>query len=65
MDEKQFIKLEKLADSIYNTVIVIDFFCSTQRHIEELYNLTPVVKSLKKDADEMNSIFINIKNAMH
>lgn len=41
--QKDFRKLEKLAERIYNTATVIDYFCRTQRKNEELYNLMPVI----------------------
>ena len=56
---KDFKKLELYAENIYNTAIVIDYFCSTQKEYEELYNLSPVVKSLLRDADQVNAFFIN------
>ena len=54
-----FEKLEKLAERIYNTSVVIDYFCRTQQEIEELYNLTPVVENLRRDTDTVNAFFIN------
>lgn len=48
--QKDFRKLEKLAERIYNTVTVIDYFCRTQQEIEELYNLAPIVESLRQDS---------------
>ena len=54
-----FEKLEKLAERIYNTATVIDYFCRTQQEIEELYNLTPIVENLRRDADIVNAYFIN------
>ena len=56
---KDFKKLERYADNIYNTAVVINYFCSTQKEYEELYNLSPVVKSLLRDADQVNAYFIN------
>ena len=54
-----FEKLEKLAERIYNTSVVIDYFCRTQQEIEELYNLTPIVENLRRDSDTVNAYFIN------
>ncbi len=54
-----FEKLEKLAERIYNTVTVIDYFCRTQQEIEELYNLAPIVENLRRDTDTVNAYFIN------
>ena len=38
---------------------MIDYFCSTQKEYEELYNLAPVVRNLRRDADQVNAFFIN------
>ena len=54
-----FEKLEKLAERIYNTSVVIDYFCRTQQEIEELYNLAPIVENLRRDTDTVNAYFIN------
>ena len=43
--QKDFRQLEKLAERIYNTSVVIDYFCRTQQEIEELYNLAPIVEN--------------------
>ena len=56
--QKDFRKLEKLAERIYNTVTVIDYFCRTQQEIEELYNLAPIVENLRRDSDTVNAYFI-------
>ena len=57
--QKDFKKLEKLAERIYNTATVINYFCRMQQEIEELYNLTPVVENLRRDSDTVNDYFIN------
>ena len=61
---KDFKKLERYVENIYNTAIVIDYFCSTQKEYEELYNLSPVVKSLLRDADQVNAFFINYQESI-
>ena len=48
---KDFKKLERYAENIYNTAVVIDYFCSSQKEYEELYNLAPIVKNLCRDAE--------------
>ena len=55
---KDFKKLERYAENIYNTAVVIDYFCSSQKEYEELYNLAPVVKNLRRDADQVNAFFM-------
>ena len=57
--QKDFRKLEKLVERIYNTATVIDYFCRTQQEIEELYNLTPIIEKLRRDSDTINAYFIN------
>lgn len=44
---KDFKRLEKLAERIYNTIVVLGYFCSTQQEIEKLYNITPIVENLR------------------
>ncbi len=56
---KEFKKLSKLADDIYNIAVVVDYFCETQPDKEECYNLAPVIKLLRRNADLMNSFFID------
>ena len=56
---KDFKKLEHYTENIYNTAVVIDYFCSSQKEYEELANLTPIVKFLKHEADELNAFFID------
>lgn len=58
--DKEFKKLEKLSDNIYNTAVVIDYFCQNQKEIEELNNLAPIVTNLKRDADALNAFFIDL-----
>lgn len=57
--EKKFKKISSWAEKVYNTVVVIDYFISNQPEIEECYNLTPVVKHLRYDADLLNAFFID------
>ena len=56
---KEFKQLSKWSENIYNTAVVIDYFCSSQKEYEELYNLSPVIKNLRRDADQVNAFFIN------
>ncbi len=55
---KEFKQLSKWSENIYNTAVVIDYFCSSQKEYEELYNLSPIVKNLRRDADQVNAFFI-------
>lgn len=56
--QKEFKHLGELAENIYNTLIVINYFVENQPNIEECYNLTPIIKNLLNDADILNAFFI-------
>ena len=56
---KEFKQLSKLSENIYNTAVVIDYFVANQSEVEECYNLAPVVKHLRNDADVLNAFFID------
>jgi len=56
---KDFEQLSKWAENVYNTVVVIDYFIANQPEFEEFYNLAPVVKHLRRDADLLNAFFID------
>ena len=56
---KEFNQLSKWAENIYNTAVVIDYFVANQQEIEECYNLAPIIKHLRNDADVLNAFFIN------
>lgn len=58
---KKFKQLSKWSENIYNTAVVIDYFVANQPEIEECYNLTPVIKHLRNDADVLNTFFIDHK----
>jgi len=60
--EKDFKNISKWAGNVYNMAVVLDYFCSNQLEIEELYNITPIIKHLKSDADLLNAFFIDIEN---
>ena len=59
---KEFKRLSKLADEVYNIAVVVDYFCETQPDKEECYNLAPVVKYLHREADLLNAFFIDHEN---
>ena len=60
--EKEFKKLNQCVENIYNSLVVVDYFVTNQPEIEELYNLSPIIKNLHRDADLMNAFFINFEN---
>ena len=57
--QKEFKQLSKWAENIYNIAVVIDYFVANQPEIEECYNLAPVIKHLRNDADVLNAFFID------
>ena len=59
VQDEDFKLLKAKINEIYNSLIVIDYFCSNQQEIEELANLTPIIKNLRKAADKINAFFIN------
>ena len=56
---KEFKQISKWAENIYNISVIVDYFVSNQPEIEECYNLTPVIKNLKQNADLLNAFFID------
>ena len=59
ISEQEFKQLSKWSENIYNTTVVIDYFVANQPEIEECYNLAPVVKNLRNNADLLNAFFID------
>ena len=59
LSKKDFIQLSKWAENIYNTAVVIDYFIANQPEIEECYNLAPVIRCLRNEADILNAFFID------
>ena len=57
--QKEFKQLSKWSENIYNTAVIIDYFVANQLEIEECYNLAPVIKFLRNDADVLNTFFID------
>ena len=56
---KEFKQLSEWSENIYNTAVVIDYFVTNQPEVEKCYNLAPVVKHLRNDADVLNAFFID------
>lgn len=57
--QKEFKQLSKWVENVYNITVVVDYFVSNQPVIEELYNLAPVIKNLRDNADLLNAFFID------
>ena len=56
---KEFKQISKLAEIVYNISVIVDYFVSNQPEIEECYNLAPVIKNLRENADLLNAFFID------
>ena len=56
---KEFKKISKWAENVYNIAVIVDYFVSNQHEIEECYNLAPVIKILRQNADLLNAFFID------
>ena len=61
VNKKEFEFLKTLSEDIYNTIIVVDYFVSNQSNIEELWNLSPIIKSLRKDSDKLSTFLVNYR----
>ena len=57
--EQKFKKVSKWAEDVYNIAAIIDYFVANQPEIEECYNLAPVIKNLRNNADLLNAFFID------
>lgn len=56
---KEFKQISKWAENVYNIAIIVDYFISNQTEIEECYNLAPIIKNLRDNADLLNAFFID------
>ena len=63
ISEKEFKQISKWAEDVYNIAVVVDYFVGNQPDIEECYNLAPVVKNLRNNADLLNAFFIDNEKA--
>lgn len=59
ISKQEFKKISKWAEDVYNIAVVVDYFVGNQPEIEECYNLAPVVKNLRNNADLLNAFFID------
>jgi len=59
ISEQEFKKVSKWAEDVYNIAVIVDCFVGNQPEIEECYNLAPVIKNLRDNADLLNAFFID------
>ena len=55
-------ELYKLIEEAYNTSVVAEHFCNDFQEIEEIGNITPLVKLIHKKLDLAYSYLINLHN---
>lgn len=55
-------ELYKLIEEAYNTSVVAEHFCNDFQGIEEIGNITPLVKLMHKKLDLAYSYLINLHN---
>lgn len=55
-------ELYKLIEEAYNTSVVAEHFCNDFQEIEEIGNITPLVKLMHKKLDLAYSYLINLHN---
>ena len=60
---KEFKQISKWAENVYNIAVIVDYFVCNQPEIEECYNLAPVIKNLRDNADLLNAFFIDIEKS--
>ncbi len=48
LEKKEIDKFTQNAARIYNTVVVLCYFCNEQQEIEELSNIAPIVNHLRR-----------------
>lgn len=59
ISEQEFKKVSKWAEDVYNIAVIVDYFVGSQPEIEECYNLAPVIKNLRNNANLLNAFFID------
>ena len=55
ISEQEFKKVSKWAEDVYNIAVFVDYFVCNQPESEECYNLAPVIKNLRNNADLLNA----------
>ena len=60
ISEQEFKKVSKWAEDVYNIAVIVDYFVCNQPEIEECYNLAPVIKNLRNNADLLNAFLFTI-----
>lgn len=53
IEKTQLEKFTNSAGRLYHIVVVLDCFCENQQEIEELRNIAPLLKYLKRESDNL------------
>jgi hypothetical protein len=57
---KDLRKIAQLSDDVYNISVVLESFCTSNKEIEEMLHIKPIVNTLHEKADVLNSYFVNL-----
>lgn len=60
---EKYKKLVLLSEGIYNTSVIVAYFCNSKAEIKEIRNLAPVIIDLKKKSDELNAEILNLNES--
>ncbi len=62
LEKKEIDKFTRNAARIYNTVVVLCYFCNEQQEIEEISNITPIVNYLMRESDNLYADLLNFND---
>jgi len=60
LEKKEIDKFIRNSARIYNTAVVLCYFCNDQQEIEELSNITPIVNYLRRESDNLYADLLNL-----
>ncbi len=61
IEKKFFNKNHTIMKNIYNTLVLLENFCYYNEAIEEIVNITPVIKYLRDESDKLCFNFMHLK----
>ncbi len=62
LEKKEIDKFTRNAVRIYNTIVVLCYFCNEQQEIEEISNITPIVNYLMRESDNLYADLLNFND---
>lgn len=60
LEKKEIDKFTRNAARMYNTVVVLCYFCNEQPEIEELSNIVPIVNYLRRESDNLYAELLDL-----